>query len=582
MNQNDMTKSIECPASWLASVLVAIFFAIAPVSGKAAPWQSITQPIGTLLIDPPQSALQVNQYLMSLDPNITPATYPFDLSTDVTKIQTTEPLYFVRVYNEASGSRPVGSWIMRASQARGLTAAEIRNIQALPALPTHFTLVKVPAGITMYTGVAGPIEGWGDGGATQSKMMGPPYVPIANFTNQQLIGNCFLCYRTLAPTGNAHEVGAALDRAAPVAYSILDTLYDQLDTLYFAPRPGPFQDALNALSGESITASQHVVFQNTASFMESVRQNTAGWLLSKRSLFSVSSDSTAGKQYEARSTQNGLWASIRGSTLHLNGNDSYAGIAASGATLSVGMNRQVNPNFLAGFAFGASNASYSVNDRHGTGTVNGMNAALFAVARADALYLSGALAYGWSNTGTNRDITVASLFDQQKSSFTSQVISMRLETGYTLRTSRANITPFAAIEPAWLWQGGFSEQSRGSQPVNMGLDVQSRQTNALPLSLGVQIDSSHALSHGWTLNPLIRISWIHEFNPTRQINASLQLLPQQSFTVTGASAPINTGRVLLGVTATHRSGMTGYVSVDATLSHNSQAFGAWAGLGWRF
>jgi|GEM_PF-2667970 len=577
-----MTKALTIPHSWLCSVLVAVFFAIAPDSGMTAPWQSITQPIGTLLIDPPQSALQVNQYLSSLDPNITPATYPFELSTDVTKIQTSEPLYFIRVYNEASGSRPVGSWIMRASQARGLTAAQIRNIQALPALPTHFTLVKVPAGITMYTGIAGPIEGWGEGGATQSKMMGPPYVPIANFTNQQLIGECFLCYRTLAPSGNAHEVGAALDRATPVAYSSLDTLYDQLDTLYFAPRPVPFQDALNALSGESITASQHVVFQNTASFMESVRQNTAGWLLSNRSLFSVSRESTAGKQHEARSTQNGMWASIRGSTLHLNGNDAYAGVATSGATLSVGMNRQVNPNFLAGFALGASNASYSVNARHGTGTVNGMNAALFAVARADALYLAGTLGYGWSNTGTNRDITVAALFDQQKSSFTSQVISMRLETGYTFRSSQANITPFAAIEPTWLWQGGFSEQTRGSHPVNMGLDVQSQQTYALPLSIGVQLDSSHTLNQGWTLHPLIRISWIHEFNPSRQIHASLQLLPQQSFAVTGASAPINTGRVLLGVTASHRSGLTGYVSVDATLSDNSQAFGAWAGLGWRF
>ena len=87
--------------------LVAVVLAGLPALGFSAPWQSITQPIGTLLIDPPESALRVNQYLMSLDPNITPATYPFDLNTDVTKIRTTQVLYFVRVYDEATGSRPV-------------------------------------------------------------------------------------------------------------------------------------------------------------------------------------------------------------------------------------------------------------------------------------------------------------------------------------------------------------------------------------------------------------------------------------------------------------------------------------------
>lgn len=576
-------KANNPPATWLLSVLLAVCSSVLPPSGATAPWQSITQPIGTLLVDPPETALQVNQYLMSLDPNITPATYPFDLATDVTKIRTTQPLYFVRVYNEATGSRPVGSWIMRASQARGLNAAQIRDKQALPALPSHFTLVKVPAGMTLYTGIAGPIEGWGNGGANQSKLMGPPYVPIENFTNRQLIGDCFLCYRTLAPSGNAHQVGAALDRATPVAYSSLDTLYDQLDTLYFAPDPGPFQHAMNALSGESITASQQVVFQHTASFMESIRQHAAGWLLSASSPFSASTIDAAAKEKKGmESNSDRLWTSLSGQSSRVNGTNSYAGVASSGATLAFGMNRQIHPDLLFGFALGASNASYSVSERHGSGTVNGMNAAVYAVARSNGSYLSGTLAYGWSNTGTSRDIAVATLINQQQSSFSSQVLSMRLETGHTFRTKQANLTPFLAMEPAWLWQGGFSENASGVGAVNMGLDVQSRTTYALPLSIGIQLDSSHSLPDGWTLNPLIRVSWIHEFNPYRQINASLQLLPQQSFTVTGAAAPTNMGRVMMGVTGSHRSGLTGYLSVDASLSDSGQSFGAWAGMGWRF
>ena len=545
----------------------------AMAQAQISSWQNITQPIGTLLINPPQTAPQVNQYLMSLDPNITPATFPFDSSTDVTKIQTTQLLYFVRVYDETTGSYPVGSWIMRASQARGLTPAQIRNIQALPAMPAKFTLVKVPAGITMYTGVAGPIVGWGDGGATQSKMMGPPFVPRANFINQQLIGNCFLCYRSLAPTGNAHQVGVALDRGSPQAYSNLDTLYDNLDLLYAPETTGQFRNALNALSGEAATASQTISLGNTASFIDAIRQTNTNWLV--KPSWMGTSDNPQGT---------GLWASFKGGSSMLRGNNETATVNASGAGLQIGVSRQINPSFLAGFAMGAANSSYSVNDRASKGTLNAMNAALYGVAKTGSLYLSGTLAYSWSSNGLNRDVSVNELFNQLKGNFNSQVFSARLETGLLTRMGQVNVTPYAAVEPGWIWQGGFSESARSSMPqgVNLGLNYQSQQVTSVPLSLGVQLDSTVALDNGWTLRPSVLMAWIHELNPTRQVDASLQLLPTQAFTVYGASAPQNVGRLVLGLSGTNRSGLTGYVTIEGNVSDRGQALGARAGLSMRF
>lgn len=550
--------------------LIALLF---PLLVHAQSWQNITQPIGTLLINPPQSALQVNEYLMTLDPNITPATFPFDSNTDVTKIQTSQMLYFVRVYDEATGSYPVGSWIMRASQARGLTAAQIRNIQALPAMPTHFTLVKVPANIIMYTGVAAPIEGWGDGGATQSKMMGPPFVPRANFINQQLIGDCFLCYRTLAPTGNAHQVGTALDRGSPQPYSNLDTLYDNLDLLYSPETSGQFRNALNALSGEAATASQSINFGSTASFIDAIRQSNVNWLINQ------------GATKVSDSPQvTGLWASLKGGSSMLRGDQDAATVNASGAGLQIGMSRQINPNFLTGFAIGATNSSYSVNDRASQGTLNAISAALYGVAKSDNFYLSGTLAYAWSNTSLNRDVAINDLFNHLKGSFNSQILSARLETGVLTRMGNVNVTPYAAIEPGWISQGAFSESTSfsGSQTVNMGLNYQSQQVTSVPISLGVQFDSAVALNNGWTLRPSMLMAFIHELNPTRQIDATLQLLPSQTFTVYGASAPQNVGRIVVGLSGTNRSGLTGYFSFEANVSDRGQALGARAGLSMRF
>lgn len=562
-----MTRKIP---GWLASLLLLPLSCALAQPNASESWQNITQPIGTLLITPPQTALQVNQYLSSLDPNITPATYPFASSADVTKIQTSQLLYFVRVYDEASGSYPVGSWIMRASQARGLTPAQIRDMQALPALPTKFTLVKVPAGIILYTGIAAPIAGWGDGGATQSKMMGPPFVSRTNFINQQLLGDCFLCYRKLAPSGNAHQVGTALDRGVPQPYSGLDTLYDNLDLIYEPETAGQFRNALDALSGEATTATQNIALGNTASFVDAIRQNTSSWLLRSTNAGDMSTSNT------------GLWATLKGGTSLLRGDNDTAAINASGVGLQLGLNKQLTPNVLAGFALGASNSSFSVNERASQGNLNAFNAAIYGIAKAEKLYLSGTVAYSFSTNNLHRDVAVNELFNQLKGSFSSQILSARLETGYLARIDNINVTPYAAIEPAWLWQSSFSENPRSARTVNLGLDYQARQITSVPLSIGIQLDSAHALNNGWTLRPSMLVAWIHELDPTRQVDASLQLLPTQSFTVYGASAPKNLGRLVLGLSGTNHSGVTSYIALEANISDRGQALAARAGLNVRF
>lgn len=61
-------------------------------------------------------------------------------------------------------NRSQGSWLMKLSDIQGLTPAQIQDKFALPYAPTHYCYVNVPAGVQMYTGVAAPVVGWGNGG----------------------------------------------------------------------------------------------------------------------------------------------------------------------------------------------------------------------------------------------------------------------------------------------------------------------------------------------------------------------------------------------------------------------------------
>jgi len=47
-------------------------------------------------------------------------------------------------------------------------------------------------------------------------------------------------------------------------------------------------------------------------------------------------------------------------------------------------------------------------------------------------------------------------------------------------------------------------------------------------------------------SPFANVAWVHEFNPTRDVTATLVSMPAPFFTVEGARAASDSGRVELG------------------------------------
>jgi len=93
---------------------------------------------------------------------------PYDPKHAVYSFKTGTNEKFLRFYAEGKpNSSMSGSWMMRESDVIGLSAQQIKNKFALEHLPTHKVDVTVPKGVTMDTGIAGPINGWGAGGMTQ-------------------------------------------------------------------------------------------------------------------------------------------------------------------------------------------------------------------------------------------------------------------------------------------------------------------------------------------------------------------------------------------------------------------------------
>ena len=123
------------------------------------------------------------------------------------------------------------------------------------------------------------------------------------------------------------------------------------------------------------------------------------------------------------------------------------------------------------------------------------------------------------------------------------------ELGWERYFGRFEVTPFAAVQFAELWQPGFTESTTTTMgaPGILGLSYASKVISSLPTFLGAQVDGHLILPNGTPISPYARVSWVHEFEPTRDITATFISLPLATFTVDGPRAASDAARIDAGV-----------------------------------
>ena len=333
--------------------------------------------------------------------------------------------------------------------------------------------------------------------------------------------------------------------------------------------------ALSSLAGEGLVAAQNLAFSNASFFVEGIRQQSQSWLIGLPA---------PGAAIAGKSGGSYAWVNVQGGAAQLRGDGTNYGINSNGVNVQLGANYQINTQAMVGVAIGGSNSMFSVSDLSTSGNLSTVNLGLYGIARHDDFYAAGTLAYARNSATTNRTVTVFDLNDRQKASFNIDTLSARLELGYRAETPLVNITPFAAVEPTWLWQSAFSEsqQTGGNSDTSLGLNVTAQQTTSLPASLGLQFDRRIDLENGWSVSPVVRAAWIREFMPQRSINAQLQMAPGETFTSYGLSAATNVAQFSLGLLVTDNKTVSSYVSGTAYASDRGQAWQAQLGVNIRF
>ena len=591
------------PKSRLRVFLVAIFMAIAfwPAPAEATPpvLPRLVLPIGnTIQI---WNSTDVNAFLFTqgyTNP-------PFPDNQGVPQIMPTQLLNFVRVYNPGAGSNAMGRFIMRAQTLRGLTPVQIRDVFALPAIPTYITLVRLPANFAaLWTGIAAPIAQYGPGGAQQSFIMGTypggsyPF-PVSAFIHQQPLGAVALSYALpLQSRGNAGKIGVYLDRFLPAPYSDLENVYTALDFLNWVNwGTKPLQNALNQISPERYSSLTSLGQRNSLLFgdallqrSQSLRQGLAGGELAGVSFgeglgrlaqlayvcgFSdprLVSPTLLPSQTARRGV--GLWARGVGEFGNQASGSDFTGFGYHTGGVVGGLDWQPRRDLILGFGSAYLGSGLDWNNSGGTASVNNAKFGLYATYFTPRFFLDGVFTGGVNWTHATRRIIISSglpgdlAFDRNAaSSSTGHDLALHLQGGVNLPVAGWDLTPFARLSYFYLNQDAFSEQGANS----LNLTVQGFNAQTLRTQLGLRAGHTFGIQGDVKLRPELQVGWAHDFPlDNRVINAGLTELGG-TFAVNGFKGETDSLLAGVGVTVQLTSGVAVTGRYDAELRRGFQS-----------
>jgi len=392
-------------------------------------------------------------------------------------------------------------------------------------------------------------------------------------------------------TWNQAAVAAALDYAFNSGAGSLLGLYGLA--------PSRIPAALDMLSGEGVSGTQETALAAAGMFTSIMMDQGAFWR--NRETIDVNGVTFAGEplayaaEKKSKTSEHPAfnamltkeppmvsqsrwraWLTGFDGTTKLDGEAGIGSATLSHNTGGVagGLDYQFAPDLLAGFALGGSSSNFSVRDRITSGNLEGAHFGGYAVKTWREIYVAGALSFSTFRNSETRSIVGIGPTQAASGSFGSNLLSGRVEAGWKQSFNWFSVTPFAALQVSQLWQNAFTETNPvpagATDP--LGLSYGSRSVTSLPTFLGAQFDTRFAVWNGMALSPYARLSWVHEFKPNREIDASLIALPAAAFTVDGPRAAKDAARIDAGAKLAINPNAWLFASFDGEFSSRSQSY----------
>ncbi len=395
-------------------------------------------------------------------------------------------------------------------------------------------------------------------------------------------------YTTVAKTDNQTGVAKVL-KAASDTSSLSANGQALIDKINGSVTTGDESKALDALSGSQTPILQTSALQGSNRLANLVGNQALGALngpgaaittggalayvddgMQKMAAVKATKPKDIAKPEPVAGRSWRIWATTLGGlseTSAKNANPRVTGTDFGGV---VGFDKVVAPGVIAGFAFGGTNSTSSVDGGATKGNVDAAHLSVYGVAESGPVYVSASLGYARYASSSTRTVAGIGSTETWKGTYGANGYSGDVEVGYRYKVGAYQITPFAGLRYNVIDQESYSETSTDPGAV-FGLSYGSKQTRSVPASLGVQAETGFGSNGGWQITGLSRVAWVHEFETSRTSTASFVNLPGSSFSATGASADADLARLTAGLTLVNGKGSTLYTTLTGDFSDTTRA-----------
>lgn len=598
------------PAHLFAWVQALFVLLLGASSARALDWATLAQPVGTYVGD---TANPGGVYSPAAINTVLGGIPPFDSATSVTLIRLTQTQQFVRFYNPTDPANPssaIGSWMMRASEIRGLTVEQIRAKFALPALPTNMVQVVVPTGYALYTGIAAPIAGWGEGGGLQNRAMAgkppsaeiaaDPWLPASSYANAQALGGApVLSYKYAASGSKAGaRMGAYMDGVAPRAGSDLEGIYNALDTLAFtggsagvAQAMGRFSpaqfDALNRVNARTGVLLAAAFDARAASLALGLDAAAPGGATSGEPVLLAFSgglgelaEVLSGRgQRQARLGEWGLWLRGTGEYVRDNakGQTPYSAVTAA---VHAGADRSAGPGLVLGLGVGFARTHLDWEQDGGEGVTNTASLSGYGFWTGGEYFANGDVTVDAAFTEARRRILTVVADRVARSSQSGEGVAARVRAGRRMALEAEGWTLTPALELAYGLhrQNAFSENGAG----DLDLDVRPATAQTLRTGAELALGRRMELTGRDVLIVEAALGWQRETPLDSRVMRSSFSGYAQSFQTYGDDTPRDSLLVRAGLTEGGADGFTRYARYSGTVRDRFQAHSLELGCRWSF
>ena len=263
-----------------------------------------------------------------------------------------------------------------------------------------------------------------------------------------------------------------------------------------------------------------------------------------------------------------VWGSGYGGTQKTDGNASLGSndVASRIYGGAAGFDHRLSPDTLIGFSLGGAGTNYGLASGLGNGRSEMFQAGVYGRHMFGAAYLVSALAYGWQDVTTDRNV----FGNVYRANFDASSFAGRLEGGYRFAFGTSGLTPYGAGQFTAFFLPGYAEQTVAGLNT-FALGYNSKDVTASRTELGLRSDTSFVVQDAIvTLRG--RAAWAHNFNTERSVGVVFQTLPGSTFVVNGAAQAHDSVLVGAGAEAKWLNGFSVAATFEGEFSNVTESY----------